>query len=385
LCAVLLLSGCASTYVPGQAARQGWAYYWQALAGHFEVMQAAQPVADKIADERTPAALRDKLKLTQRMRRFATEDMGLPDNASYTRYADLKRRAVVWNVIAAPELSLNLKTWCVPVLGCVGYRGYFSEAEAHALAAQLRHDDPSVEVAVYPVPAYSTLGWTNAFGGDPLLNTMMAYPEWDVLRLICHELAHQLIYVADDTAFNEAFASAVEHIAAQRWLARHPPAPSAHPHDPLHTMSTREARRQAFRALTLSTRQRLQEIYEKKMHPPLENNEKFAIDFNNHLNADFKAHQRRHKQVVMAEFRAQYTAWKAQWGADSGYDAWVAQANNATLALQGSYHDAVPAFLALYERQGQDLPRFYAAVRLWAALPKDQRLAVMAGHATATP
>ena len=30
-----------------------------------------------------------------------------------------------WNVVAAPELGLQLKTWCYPIMGCAGYRGYF--------------------------------------------------------------------------------------------------------------------------------------------------------------------------------------------------------------------------------------------------------------------
>jgi predicted aminopeptidase len=365
--AAFLLSGCASTYVTGQPAREGWAYYWQALSGHWGVMRAAQPVAEYVTDEHTPAALRDKLRLTQAMRRFATDEMRLPDNASYTRYADLKRSAAVWNVVAAPELSLNLKTWCVPMLGCVGYRGYFAHEEAQALAAQLRQDDPSLEVAVYPVPAYSTLGWTNVLGGDPLLNTMIAYPELDLLRLICHELAHQLIYVPDDTAFNEAFATAVEHIAAQRWLARYAPAQAEREKAQMQTM---EARRQDFRKLTAVTRQHLLQIYESKAASEL--------DIKSVSASDFISNQRRQKQEAMAQFRAQYAALKDQWGGYSGYDRWVAEANNATLALQGSYHDAVPAFLALYQREGQDLTRFYASVRLWAALPKTQRQSLIA-------
>ncbi len=361
-----LLSGCASSYVTGQPARDGWAYYWQALSGHWGVMRAAQPVVAYVDDERTPAALRDKLRLTQAMRRFASEEMRLPDNASYTRYADLQRRAVVWNVVAAPELSLTLKTWCVPVLGCVGYRGYFAHAEAQALAAQLRQDDPGLEVAVYPVPAYSTLGWTNVLGGDPLLNTMIAYPELDLLRLICHELAHQLIYVPDDTAFNEAFATAVEHIAAPRWLARYG-ADQAERESA--QMQMQDARRQDFRQLTAATRQRLLQIYQSK---PVQVQDLKAMDA-----SDFASQPRQQKQAVMAEFRAQYALLKAQWGGYSGYDTWVAEANNATLALQGSYHDAVPAFLALYARENADLARFYAAVRRWAEMPKTQRHAEM--------
>ncbi|MRT33125.1 aminopeptidase, partial [Xylella fastidiosa subsp. multiplex] len=91
------------------------------------------------------------LELTQRIRRFASDELGLPDNPSYTAYADLPRAAAVWNVVAAPPYSLTLKSWCFPVAGCVGYRGYYSEEAAKAEAeAQQRQD---LEVSVYPVPA----------------------------------------------------------------------------------------------------------------------------------------------------------------------------------------------------------------------------------------
>ena len=42
-----------------------------------------------------------------------------------------------YTAAAAPPLSLTLKTWCFPVAGCVGYRGYFDEAAARRLLAAL--------------------------------------------------------------------------------------------------------------------------------------------------------------------------------------------------------------------------------------------------------
>ena len=62
-------------------------------------------------------------------------ELGLPDNGSYRRYADLGRPYAVWNVFATPELSLELKQWCYPVVGCAGYRGYFDREKAEELAA----------------------------------------------------------------------------------------------------------------------------------------------------------------------------------------------------------------------------------------------------------
>ena len=141
-----------------------------------------------------------------------SRDLGLPDNGSYTRYADLKQPFVTWGVVAAPELSLRLSQWCFPVAGCVTYRGYYSLAAAEAYAAELRAE--GLDVQINGVPAYSTLGWFD----DPLLSTFINYPDAEVARLVFHELSHQVVYVPGDSMFNESFASAVEQLGVERWL-----------------------------------------------------------------------------------------------------------------------------------------------------------------------
>ncbi len=167
---------------------------------------------------RQPCAQR--LLLSQRIRDFAVDELKLPDNASYRRYADIGRSAAVWNVVAAPELSLQLKTWCYPVVGCVGYRGFYDRgAMPIARPPSLRAD--GLEVLVYGVPAYSTLGkLPGDYFADPLLNTFVSYPDVDLAKLVFHELAHQVVYVAGDTVFNESFATAVERIGGDRWLQK---------------------------------------------------------------------------------------------------------------------------------------------------------------------
>lgn len=336
LAATALASGCARTQGPG--------YYWQSVSGHVDLMWRSRPIEHWLADTGTPEALKDRLRLARRLRAFAVSELGLPDNASYHRYADLERKAAVYNVVAAPPLSLTLQTWCFPVAGCVGYRGYYRESDARAFAASL---DQGLEVAVYPVPAYSTLGWMNWVGGDPLLNTFIRYPEGELARLLFHELAHQVLYVKDDTAFNESFATAVERIGVQRWLAQ-----AATPTTRMEYEAF-DQRRRAFRALTASVRARLQAVY---VDASLDDTAKLAR----------KAH-------VMDDFRREYAALKAFWGGFAAYDPWVARVNNAMLGAQGAYDQLVPGFEALFEREDRDFARFYDAVRTLAALPKAER------------
>lgn len=342
LAAAAALSGCATV-----------GYLAQSVQGHLAIMRAARPVDDWLADAATPQDLRERLLLSQRIRDYAVQELALPDNASYRRYADLGRPAAVWNVVAAPELSLKLQTWCFPVVGCVGYRGYFGREEAQAFAESLRRETPTLETGVYGVPAYSTLGkLPGEFFADPLLNTFIRYPEGELARLIFHELAHQVAYASGDTEFNESYATAVERIGISRWLAEQA-GPSAR-----EDYARFDARRQDFKTLTLATRKALEAVY--------------ASDGGD-------ADKRAGKARVFARMRAEHARLKAgPWAGYSGYDAWFAGANNASLGVQAAYNELVPAFEALFATEGRDIVRFHAAVQRLAALPKDERRAKLA-------
>ena len=327
-------------------------YLSQSASGHIHLLAAARPVKDAIADPTTPEALRKRLALTQRMREFAVTELKEPDNGSYRSYADLKRPAAVWNVVAAPELSLTLQTWCFPVVGCVGYRGYYDLAAADAAAAPLKAG--GLEVDVYEVPAYSTLGWMNWIGGDPLLNTFVQWPEGELSRLIFHELAHQVAYAPGDTTFNESFATAVEHIGSQRWLEANASA------EVREKQALTEARRLDFHVLVRAWRAKLDAMYRSDLPD---------------------ADKRVQKAALYAGMRADYEAMKRdKWGGYTGYDRWFAKANNATMGTQGAYDDEVGAFERLFAAQGSDFDRFYAEVRRMAALSRPERDAAMAPY-----
>lgn len=337
-----LLAGCANL-----------GYYWHSAGGQLQLMAAARPVDQWLEDPQAPERLKQRLRLAQRLRAFASHELFLPDNPSYHRYADLHRSAAVWNVVAAPELSLTLKTWCFPVTGCVGYHGWFDEARAQADAQAQR--EQGYEASVYPVPAYSTLGWMNWLGGDPLLNTFIAYPEGELARLIFHELAHQVVYVKDDTTFNESFATAVERIGASRWLATQADEAARR------EWADYNQRRNEFRALTRATREHLAAVYAMTNRS---DDERRAL-----------------KAQALQDFRAQYTQHRAHWGGDAQRfvltDRWVAQANNASFGAQAAYDDLVPGFEALFAREGGNWSRFYQAVRELGALPRPSRHQVL--------
>lgn len=326
----LLLAGCGNV-----------SYYLQSVGGQLEIWQREKPVANLLQDPDLSPLLKTQLERATRIRDYASRELGLPDNRSYRSYADLARPFVVWNVFAAAEFSTEPRQWCFAVAGCVGYRGYFSEAEARSQAAALAAEGNDVYVG--GVPAYSTIGWFD----DPLLNTFIHYPEPELARLLFHELAHQILYVKDDTVFNESFATVVEQAGIARWLAAH-----GSDADRIRFVQLQRFRAD-FRLLVTQTRNALADLYAGTAAPE---------------------QKRRRKAELLAALQTQYQQRKGDWGGFSGYDRWFAQPlGNAHLASVAIYTQRVPAFEALLKQQGGDLPRFYAAVRELAALPAAER------------
>ena len=313
-------------------------YYAQAIGGHNELMGQAKPIDEILADEKTPKALKQKLQLAQQARVFATTQLGLPDNQSYQSYTDLKRPFVVWNVIATPAHAIEPKQWCFLVVGCLSYRGYFDKADATALADELRAQ--GFDVAVGGVTAYSTLGWFD----DPLLNTMLRQDEATMVGVIFHELAHQLIYIDDDSAFNEAFATAVEQEGLRRWfLSRGTP-------EQYSAYEYRQQQRGRIYQLLISTREKLRAVY----------NASHTMD-----------EKQQQKQQLFAQLKQQYQQEKGDY---TGFDRWMAQdLNNAHLALVATYQQKVPNFMAVLQSVRGDMVQFYERVRELAAMPALQR------------
>ena len=334
LALVLMLTGCSTM-----------SFYWQAFTGQMEVTRLARPVEDLLADPQTPADIRRRLAYAQRAREFASRELGLPDNASYRRYADLQRPFAVWNVFAAPALSLELRTQCFPVAGCVVYRGFFNQEAALRHAAMLR--DEGLDVYVGGVPAYSTLGWF----ADPLLNTFIRYPDLEIARLIFHELTHQVAYVQDDSSFNESFAVAVEEAGLKRWMVHHA---SAADRDNYTAFALR--RRELIR-LFVAARRDLAAAYAAPGD---------------------EAARREAKGRILKTLADQYTAQKLRWNLsqaqERAYDDFVLKdLNNAKLGSIATYTRRVPQFATLLERSAGDFARFFDEVRMLAALPREVR------------
>ncbi|MBZ9844630.1 aminopeptidase [Mesorhizobium sp. CA5] len=317
-------------------------YYAQSLEGHVEIMAARKNVGRLIRDPSTPQALRAKLTSASAIRRFATEELALPDNNSYRSYVDVGRNNVTLAVFAAPQFSLAPITWCFPVFGCVPYKGYFSRKDALESAAELQRQ--GLDVYVSGVTAYSTLGWFS----DPLLSTMLRQDDTYLASLIFHELAHQKVYVNGDSAFNEAFAVSVETTGTRKWLR------ATGNRAGLRSYEIDRKRKADFLGLISKTRDELRQVYGSPRSP-----QQMAAA----------------KATAIDRLRMRYRQMRdRRWAGYRGYDAWFdSPINNAKLAATAVYGEQVPAFLRLFDLCSGDYPRFYASVRRIGKLPAPSR------------
>ncbi len=316
-------------------------YLLESAQGQLELMSKRRPIAHVVDSRATPPALRAQLRMVSSIRDFASRELGLPDNGSYRSYADVERRYVVWNVVVAPEFSVDPKEWCYPIVGCVAYRGYFAERRARSFAATWRRR--GFDVSVGGVAAYSTLGHFD----DPILNTMVTWNDVELAAIIFHELTHQLLYVPGDASFNEALATTVEEAGVRRWLQ------AQGRNADLAERATQQEHNLAVIGLLRRTRAELHTLYASGISAPL---------------------MRARKRAAFATMRESYARLKASWSGPAPFDAWFGgEINNADLASVATYYDCVPGFDRELAAAGGDLPAFYRRVRELAKLDQAAR------------
>lgn len=319
-------------------------HYTHLIRGHYDLLSRRIPISEVLADPATSESLQAALQEAQAARAFSVATMKLPDNGSYTQYADLGRPYVQWSVLAAPELSLEPKQWCYLWFGCFAYRGYYDEARARDDASTLAAQ--GYETYIGGIKAYSTLGWFD----DPVLNTMLSGRSERIAGLLFHELAHQRLHVRDDTAFNESFAAFVERQGVQEFLRGQPERLTA-----WQRVAERVSR---LAGLMLNTRTELQSVYAS------------AADDDT---------KRRLKREAFAELLKQYAVLRSEWGGDGEFDGWFRDPlNNARLLPFGLYERWVPAFAALYRQAGSDWRAFYQRCEALAQLDFAARQAALA-------
>lgn len=317
-------------------------YYSQAVSGHVSLMMAGEPVDQLIARDTTSAALKAKLRTSQQARRFARDTLSLPTGDAYSEYVALDHPWVVVNLVAVPEFSLEPHRWCYPVLGCQAYRGYFSLDDARR--EQAKFDDDQYDTFIGGVTAYSTLGWFD----DPLHSGFTNLSNGRMVALIFHELAHQVLYISNDTTFNESFATAVELEGLKLW-SRQNGNPKV-----FERARERLQQREQTLALVRATTQELGFLYQQQGQIPV-------------------AVLRQRKNELLSELVQAYLDFSEQWQQPGPFGANPTSLNNANLALFRQYNQYVPGFRQLLQELNHDFPAFYQAAEALSERPRSER------------
>ena len=320
-------------------------YYKQLISGQIAILNKKQPIHELLDNPDTPEKLKEKLRLVMDIRSFAKDKLFLPVKNQYLDFVELERPFAGWNMWATPEFSFSPKTWCYPIIGCAIYRGYFSKEDAFNYGHQL--EAQGYDVYIGGVAAYSTLGWLD----DPVFSTFIFRSDIRLAALIFHELSHHLLYVSDDTKFNESFAIAVEQEGLHRWLKA------------INNLKASEIykldyqRRQQFIELVMKYRKELETLYAKNL--PIQE-------------------KRQAKAAVFEKLKDDYRLLKQHWNGYSGYDFWMYQKmNNAKLISVSTYNDLVPEFLELLKTCNNDLKVFYKKCQDLSKKSKEERWAYL--------
>lgn len=316
-------------------------FYWQAVSGQLELLRKRVPIDEVLTDPLVETDVKFALTQMELVRQYAIDELALPDNGSYTTYADLERDYVVWNVVATQEFSIQAEQWCFPFAGCVSYRGFFSRDRAEAFAERLLAD--GLDTYSGGSSAYSTLGYF----ADPILNTMIDSRIEVLAALLIHELAHQKMYIKGDSELSEAFASVIEEHGTRTWLGEREDAAALARYD------ERLTQREVFAYLIGRYQTDLGALYAADKSP---------------------TEMRSAKQLLFNQLQADYARLRDSGQMSADYDGWFAQRlNNATLASVATYRRWVPA---LKYRLGQvGLLPFYLDVERLSMLGESERTA----------
>jgi len=328
---VLCLSACSSP-----------AYYLQAMSGQKKLMQSRQNIRSVLDDPATSDELAGQLKTAEQIKAFAQSELGLPVEDNYSSYVEVEGEALVWNVIATREFSLEPKKWCFPVAGCVPYRGYFERQKAQDSADRLSRK--GMDVIVSPAAAYSSLGWFK----DPLLSTMLSGSDTRLAAYLFHELAHQRLYVKNDGLFNEGYASYVEEAGVRTWLEfRNQP-------DQLQNWLKLQQVSKDFSSLVGNTRGELTSLYLSQQPEDI---------------------MRKKKSEIFTRFESGYQRLSDEkWEGKDYYAKWFKEPlNNARLALYNTYEGSHCAFQRLWDHGGGNWQKFHQLAEQKSRLPKERR------------
>lgn len=199
---IVLFSGCQIGYLMKSA-------YSQA-----DLLRRRVPIEEALRDSRLNAEQKRKLVVASEARIFAENDLGLAHTKNYTTFVQLDGPYVTWVVSASAKDDLKPRLWNYPLVGEMPYQGFFEPQGAKDLAAELKAE--GLDTYIRGVSAYSTLGWFR----DPILSSMLAYKDYELVSTIIHETTHATVFIKSEADFNERLAEFIGQKGAEAFYLK---------------------------------------------------------------------------------------------------------------------------------------------------------------------
>lgn len=300
---------------------------------HLAMLNSKEPIDEVLASGRLNEEQRKKILLSQDVRVYAFEKLRLKKTDNYSQYVDLKRPYVTYTVTASQKWRFEPYLWNFPIIGQAPYKGFYNEEMAREEAAELEKQD--LDVSVRGVSAYSTLGKLT----DPLLSSMLNYPEHVLTNTLIHELVHTTLFIKDNIDFNERLAVFVANKGTEQfYLDKEGPA------SPTLERIRDENRDDAlFSEFITRELDSLKEWYAESAPPKdLPPDEREAL-------------RRERLDLIAAHFE---TELKPKLKTKSYDRVFSKKFNNADLSVYHTYMKSLDVFESVYRKNGANIPDF---------------------------
>ena len=187
---------------------------------------------------------------------------------------------------------------------------------------------------------------------DPVLNTFLQRSQTSIIQTLIHEMAHQVVFIDEDTTLNESFAVFVEQEGIRQYLKlREKNLQKRYEHYLL-----RQKDKSRFLEIIKTHYQKFEKLYASQLH----DEEKLV-----------------RKEKLFEEMRIDYNKQKNNFKV-LDYSQWFDRPlNNAHLLGIRTYNNLVPAYEKIFQEQEQDWSKFFKTIKEIAAYPQTERTAYL--------
>ena len=168
--------------------------------GQVSLLTRARDNHEILSDEKIGKKDKDSIRKIQRYKKFFYSFFNKDEEDIYSKTTFLDGDAVSFLIVVSPHDKIEAREECFFMMGCFPYMGFFDEKSADRYGRKM--EKKGFVVYKRPVYAYSSLGYFT----DPILSSFFFFDDFQLAKLIFHELFHTIFFVKDEVMLNENLA-----------------------------------------------------------------------------------------------------------------------------------------------------------------------------------